>query len=173
MSTTDGNTAEKTIYLGAFAHCTSLQEVEICEAGAIGVDSNGKIAFIDRDIGAIPAYQLRERKEGWEKAKVVQIQDQGFFFPGFIGKLQFIADVLSQILMRLPRYPHPRLTISKLWHLWKINITGLAQHIHISSRILIHRSGESSSYLRSCRQPHSIARHHNSMLLRNRPRRSH
>jgi guanine deaminase len=29
---------------------------------------------------------LRERKEGWEKAKVVQIQDQGFFFPGFIGK---------------------------------------------------------------------------------------
>jgi guanine deaminase len=86
MSTTNGNTAEKTIYLGAFAHCTSLQEVEICEIGAIGVDSNGKIAFIERDIGDIPAYELRERKEGWEKAKVVQIQDQGFFFPGFIGK---------------------------------------------------------------------------------------
>ena len=87
MSTINGNTAEKTIYLGAFAHCTSLQQVEICAAGAIGVDSNGKIAFIDRDIGEIPAYELRERKDGWEKAKVVQIQDQGFFFPGFIGKV--------------------------------------------------------------------------------------
>lgn len=88
MSTTNGTTAERTIYLGAFAHCTSQQEIEICEAGAIGVDPNGKIAFIERDIGDIPAYELRERKDGWEKAKVVQIQDQGFFFPGFIGKLQ-------------------------------------------------------------------------------------
>lgn len=85
MSTTNGSAAERTIYLGAFAHCTSQQEVEICEAGAIGVDSDGKIAFIERDIGDIPAYQLRERKDGWEKAKFVQIQDQGFFFPGFIG----------------------------------------------------------------------------------------
>ncbi|KAG9658406.1 guanine deaminase, partial [Aureobasidium melanogenum] len=84
MSTTNGNVSEKTIYLGAFAHCTSLQEVDICEAGAIGVDSDGKIAFIERDIGDIPAYKLRERKDGWEKAKIVQIQDQGFFFPGFI-----------------------------------------------------------------------------------------
>ncbi|KAG2169392.1 hypothetical protein JADG_009131 [Aureobasidium aubasidani] len=84
MSTTNGTASEKTIYLGAFAHCTSQQEVEICEAGAIGVDSDGKIAFIERDIGDIPAYELRERQQGWEKAKIVQIQDQGFFFPGFI-----------------------------------------------------------------------------------------
>jgi len=85
MSTTNGTASEKTIYLGAFAHCTSQQEVEICEAGVIGVDSDGKIAFIERDIGDIPAYELRERQQGWENAKIVQIQDQGFFFPGFIG----------------------------------------------------------------------------------------
>ncbi|CAD0037781.1 unnamed protein product [Aureobasidium pullulans] len=84
MSTTNGTASEKTIYLGAFAHCTSQQEVEICEAGAIGVDSDGKIAFIERDIGDIPAYELRERQQGWEKAKIVEIKDQGFFFPGFI-----------------------------------------------------------------------------------------
>jgi hypothetical protein len=123
MSTTNGNTAEKTIYLGAFAHCTSLQEVEICEAGAIGVDSNGKIAFVERDIGDIPAYQLRERKEGWEKAKVVQTQDQGFFFPGFIGKLQFIPDVVSQtdvIYQILTSMPHNIQTLasSENQHYW-------------------------------------------------------
>ncbi|THW96915.1 guanine deaminase [Aureobasidium pullulans] len=84
MSTINGTASEKTIYLGAFAHCTSQQEVEICEAGAIGVDSDGKIAFIERDIGDIPAYELRERQQGWEKAKIVEIKDQGFFFPGFI-----------------------------------------------------------------------------------------
>lgn len=84
--TTNGTTMDKAIYLGAFAHCASQQDLEICEAGAIGVDSEGKIAFIERDIGDIPAYVLRQRREGWEKAKVIQIQDHGFFFPGFIGK---------------------------------------------------------------------------------------
>ena len=167
MSTTNGTTTEKTIYLGAFAHCTSLQEVEICEAGAIGVDSNGKIAFIDRDIGDIPAYELRERKEGWEKAKVVQIQDQGFFFPGFIGKLQVNCRTWFPKLMWFLRYPHPCLAISKLWHIWQIDITGLAQHLHFPSGIIIHRSGKGSSHLCSCREPHTIPRHHNSMLLRN------
>jgi hypothetical protein len=174
MSTTNGNTAEKTIYLGAFAHCTSLQEVEICESGAIGVDSNGKIAFIERDIVDIPAYQLRERKDGWEKAKVVQIQDQGFFFPGFIGKgCHPFTDELSKTDVMFNRYTYPRLSISKLWHLRQIDVTGLAQHLHISPGIIFYRSGKGPSHLRSRGQSYSIPRHNNSMLLRNRPRRSH
>lgn len=72
---------EKTIYNGAFVHCESLTELEICTNGMIGVDEHGKISFVLRD--------LRGRKmpsgEGWEQAKVVRIQDHGFFFPGFIG----------------------------------------------------------------------------------------
>lgn len=83
---TNGVASGKTIYLGAFVHCVSLQELEICEAGAIGVDSDGKIAFIERDIGDISEYRLRKRDKDWESAKVVKIQDQGFFFPGFIGE---------------------------------------------------------------------------------------
>ncbi|KAF1352163.1 hypothetical protein BDV97DRAFT_293399 [Delphinella strobiligena] len=76
---------EKTIYVGAFAHCLSPQELEICPNSAIGVDESGKIAFIDRDI-------IRETetdkytcsREGWQDVKKVWIRDTGFFFPGFI-----------------------------------------------------------------------------------------
>lgn len=71
----------KTIYIGAFVHCKSLDELEVWPEGAIGVDEDGKIAFIMRDeeSGQSPANQ------GWERAKVVQLKDHGFFFPGFIG----------------------------------------------------------------------------------------
>ena len=76
--------SEKTIYVGAFAHCVSQQELEICEAGAIGVDTDGKISFIDKNIGDIASYTTKHRD--WETAKIVRIQDHGFFFPGFIGR---------------------------------------------------------------------------------------
>lgn len=72
---------EKTIYVGPFVHCISLQELEICPDAAIGVDEAGKIAFIDRESdGSSPS-----AKEEWKEAKVVKIPDNGFFFPGFIG----------------------------------------------------------------------------------------
>ncbi|GAB7357069.1 hypothetical protein MBLNU459_g7885t1 [Dothideomycetes sp. NU459] len=72
---------DKTIYVGPFVHCVSLQELEICTAGAIGVDESGKIAFIDRDV---QADGYAPKHEEWKGAKVVQIRDEGFFFPGFI-----------------------------------------------------------------------------------------
>jgi guanine deaminase len=70
---------QKTIYLGAFAHCVSLAELEVCPRGAIGVDEEGVIAFVERDV----KQEEVKRRDGWEKAKVVEVKD-GFFFPGFI-----------------------------------------------------------------------------------------
>lgn len=78
---------DKTIYVGAFAHCVSLQELDICTTSAIGVDESGKIAFVDRDV-QVDSYA--PQREEWKGAKLVRIQDQGFFFPGFIGTSAFL-----------------------------------------------------------------------------------
>lgn len=76
---------DKTLYIGPFIHSESLTELDICPNGMIGVDENGKIAFVTRSIkGAkIPV------NEGWEDAKVVRIDGPGFFFPGFVGTSTF------------------------------------------------------------------------------------
>jgi hypothetical protein len=131
----NGVMSKRSIYLGAFVHCTSLQHLDICEAAAIGVDSDGKIAFIERDVGDISTYAL---PEGWENAKTIKIHDQGFFFPGFIGECKS-HEAYSALYQRLTfhRYTHTRLTVPKLGHLWQINPPGLAQHVHFSSRILL------------------------------------
>ncbi|KAL1301750.1 hypothetical protein AAFC00_005952 [Neodothiora populina] len=70
----------KTIYVGPFAHCVSLQELDICVDGAIGVDESGKIAFVERDVPT----DYEPSKEGWSGAEIIRIGDNGFFFPGFI-----------------------------------------------------------------------------------------
>ncbi|EKG20724.1 Amidohydrolase 1 [Macrophomina phaseolina MS6] len=72
----------KTIYVGAFVHCKSLEELDICEKGAIGVDEQGKIVFIER--GADDVESITKRHTGWERAAIISIKDNGFFFPGFI-----------------------------------------------------------------------------------------
>lgn len=71
---------EKTLYIGPFIHSESLDTLDICPNGMIGVNELGKIAFILRDIKG----RRFPSGEGWESAKVVRIQDHGFFFPGFI-----------------------------------------------------------------------------------------
>jgi len=68
-----------TIYHGTFIHCKSLTELDICPNGAIGVDENGKIAFVTRD-------QDGTKTPGWEDAKSLRLHDNQFFFPGFIGR---------------------------------------------------------------------------------------
>lgn len=72
----------KTIYLGPFAHCVSLTDLEICAEGVIGVDEEGVIRFVEREVGLA---QVQEKHVDWKDAKVVRVED-GFFFPGFIGK---------------------------------------------------------------------------------------
>lgn len=71
----------KTLYVGPFAHCKNLTELDICSNGMIGVGEDGKIAFVQRDV----ADSQSSAPEGWEQAKVVRLSGHGFFFPGFIG----------------------------------------------------------------------------------------
>lgn len=78
---------ERTLYIGTFVHCASLTELDVCVNGVIGVDESGKIAFISRD--SEEEGEQTPTPEGWEQAKTVRINGsgQGFFFPGFIGKI--------------------------------------------------------------------------------------
>ncbi|KAF1959910.1 guanine deaminase [Byssothecium circinans] len=70
----------KTVYLGAFAHCVTLTDLEICEKGAIGVDEEGVIRFVERAVGIDV---VKEKWDEWREANVVEVRD-GFFFPGFV-----------------------------------------------------------------------------------------
>ncbi len=72
----------KAIYVGPFIHSRSLQNLEICADGAIGVDESGTIAFVERDSSSIKAALTRD---DWIDAPRVRVQGKGFFFPGFIG----------------------------------------------------------------------------------------
>jgi len=77
-------TPKRTVYIGPFVHSKSLQDLDICQNGVIGVDEHGKIAFIERaeSDGAAAA-----EKHSWDSYDVVRITDNGFFFPGFVGKV--------------------------------------------------------------------------------------
>ena len=72
---------DKTIYIGCFVHSENLTTLDVCPNGMIGVDENGKIAWISRDMKG----RIMPTPEDWQHAKVVRIDGLGFFFPGFIG----------------------------------------------------------------------------------------
>ncbi|KAK8157115.1 hypothetical protein IWX90DRAFT_315162 [Phyllosticta citrichinensis] len=73
---------QKTVYVGTFVQSKSLQELDFCAKGAVGVDENGRIAFTSRGFDNLETV-LKEH-EGWSGAKVIEGQKNGFFFPGFI-----------------------------------------------------------------------------------------
>jgi hypothetical protein len=144
------NGNERTIYCGAFVHSITPQKLDICNKAAIGVDENGKIAFVHRDV---KDYDNVKTVAGWEDAKVVRLEPSGFFFPGFIGEFDFSIAFLpfdlskwlhtlsTHITNKHPslRYPHPRLTIPQRRYLRQIHPPRLAQHLHLPSRKLLLR----------------------------------
>ncbi|KAF2748025.1 guanine deaminase [Sporormia fimetaria CBS 119925] len=71
----------KTVYLGTFVHCVSLSDLEISEKGAIGVDENGVIQFVEKNVDLA---QVHEKHSDWKEAKVTELKGNSFFFPGFI-----------------------------------------------------------------------------------------
>lgn len=75
---------QRTVYLGTFVHSISLSELEIGEKGAIGVDENGIIQFVEKNVDL---EQVHEKRADWSEAKVVELKGNGFFFPGFIGTI--------------------------------------------------------------------------------------
>lgn len=76
---------QKTIYVGSFAHSVGHAELEVCARGAIGVDEEGVIQFVDKDVGDEEDADVSGGREGWNGARIVGVRD-GFFFPGFIGE---------------------------------------------------------------------------------------
>lgn len=77
---------KRTLYLGRFIHCVSLTKLEICEHGIIGVEDNGRIAFVER---GVKNYFQVTKKHGWSDYKTTRAAKDQFFFPGFVGMLLF------------------------------------------------------------------------------------
>ncbi|KAM0714400.1 hypothetical protein Q7P37_010187 [Cladosporium fusiforme] len=75
---TSNNTPRKTVYVGPVIQSKSLNELDICLEGSIGVDENGKIAFVSRDQTPSPS------DEEWRDARYIRLGKNEFFFPGFI-----------------------------------------------------------------------------------------
>lgn len=69
----------KTVYVGPVIQCKSLSELNICLDGAIGVDENGKIAWVTRE-------QPAGLEKEWQEARWIYLGENEFFFPGFIGE---------------------------------------------------------------------------------------
>jgi guanine deaminase len=99
--TMDGPTADlgkdpvQTIYAGAFVHALALGKLDHSTQAAIGVDAKGKIAFVERDVKDVDALA---KEKGWTGARIVRIQENAFFFPGFIGTSSHaIGDTYSKI----------------------------------------------------------------------------
>lgn len=71
----------RAIFVGTFIHCRTIQQLDICVRGAIGVEQ-GKITFFEREVKDVAK---TARDHGWEQFDVITATDTQFFFPGFIG----------------------------------------------------------------------------------------
>lgn len=81
----------RTLYYGTFVHSVSISELEICENGAIGVDSYGKIVFVEKNVESVK--QVLRRYPQWAQGgKVVKAAEGSFFFPGFIGPYTILEE---------------------------------------------------------------------------------
>ena len=83
----------KEVFVGTFVHSLSLEQLEIGEKGAIGVE-DGKIVFVEKNIADVEAVK---KVNGFEGAKVLQNREWGrltkqttswtgpkFLIPGFV-----------------------------------------------------------------------------------------
>lgn len=85
----------KTIYFGTIVHSLSLEELEICENGAVGVNEQGKITFFEKETRLSVVLVLHPE---WTEAQVVKGPSCGFFFPGFIGTFHAFEITMIMIL---------------------------------------------------------------------------
>lgn len=85
----------KTIYVGTFVHSISLAELEIGENGAIGVDENGVIQFVHKDVDL---KTVHEEHPEWREAKIAEVKGNGFFFPGFVGMFYPLTPISNRHL---------------------------------------------------------------------------
>lgn len=77
------------LLLGTFVHSKSRRELDIVHNAAIAVDTNGKIAAVQRECGSVEAAKEQAlNKLGWNATDIdiYVCRDGQFFFPGFIGE---------------------------------------------------------------------------------------
>ncbi|KAF7200032.1 guanine deaminase [Nothobranchius furzeri] len=68
------------VYRGTFVHSTPQTPLQILEDALLGVDTRGKIAFIDK------GGELQDLSQtfGFSPSKVIQLEDHEFFMPGMV-----------------------------------------------------------------------------------------
>jgi guanine deaminase len=78
----------KSLFLGSFMQCKSLDMLETWHNAAVFVDENGVIVAIEKECDAKKAGTEVCLKLGWdiEGVTVRSTKTGQFFFPGFIGK---------------------------------------------------------------------------------------
>jgi guanine deaminase len=139
-------TTTRTIFRGAFVHSLTLDELEVVEDGAIGVErhdnyddeelakqraSGGHIVFVSKDRQFIPA----EDADLWAKARVVDLGER-FLVPGFVDththapQFEFVGTGRIPLLDWLERYTFPAETrMSELSHANAVYTECVDQHI--------------------------------------------
>lgn len=77
----------KSLFVGTFIHCKTLDELEYWHNTAVFVDQKGTIVAIEKDCDQQQAEQTILPKLGWTTRDIsVHIaKEHQFFFPGFIG----------------------------------------------------------------------------------------
>lgn len=86
------NPLRPTVYSGTFVHCTACDELEVLEHALVGVDEDGVIRFLEKDVPAT-GKSVDDIVNGWDLGKAngdwrlvaCKIAGRSWFFPGFIG----------------------------------------------------------------------------------------
>jgi guanine deaminase len=109
------------VYIGTFLHSTSLQNVDILEKKAIGVDEHGIIVFIEEADSSLGS-RIKSSHQWQDWTTITAPEDSvNFWFPGFIG-MKTIKPALSLI--------SPLLSTHKLlYSLFPTTQTGLTTHL--------------------------------------------
>jgi guanine deaminase len=82
---------KRTLFLGSFVHCKTLDALETWHDAAVFVDERGVIVAIEKEMDLKRAKDTLIPRMGWmEEEYAVRATKKGeFFFPGFIGRFIF------------------------------------------------------------------------------------
>ena len=72
------------IFIGRVAHSKSLKHLEILPKAALGLNSDGTIAFLHEHHGSLDHLRQSHWAEDFDKAEVVHLKPSQFLMPGMI-----------------------------------------------------------------------------------------
>jgi guanine deaminase len=80
----------KSLFIGTFIHCKTLDKLEFWHNTAVFVNEAGVVVAVEKDCDQKKAGETVFPKLGWSGDISVHIAGKNqFFFPGFIGLLEF------------------------------------------------------------------------------------